>query len=143
VSGSDRTCNIRASISNWFALTSAVQEGALTRSMTMEGYIDDYVEGGEPADARFHRKGIKLFLSAPRDENWAAGIGQLEGIAHVCGAALIEAGVIPKKYEFDGVIEEDQPVQIRFKLSVEAFNAISSRPMTPNGEAISWRWRRP
>lgn len=127
MSGSDRTCNIRASISNWFALTSAIQEGALTRSMTMEGYIDDYVEGGEPADARFHGQGIKLFLSAPRDEDWAVGIGQLEGIAHVCGAALIEAGVIPKKYEFDGVIEEDQPVQIRFKLSVDAFDAIQQQ----------------
>ena len=109
--------------------------------MTMEGYIDDYVEGGEPADARFHGQGIKLFLSAPRDEDWAAGIGQLEGIAHVCGAALIEAGVIPKKYEFGGVIEEDQPVQIRFKLSVDALPSMlsSSRHMTPNGEAISWR----
>jgi hypothetical protein len=122
-----KRCDIRASISNWFALTSAVQEGVLTRSMTMEGHIDDYVEGGEPADTRFHRRGIKLFLSAPRDEDWAAGIGQLEGIAHVCGVALIEAGVIPKTYEFDGVIEDDQPVQIRFKLSVEAFNAIQQQ----------------
>ena len=127
MSGNDRTCDIRASISTWFALTSAVQEGVFTRSMTMEGQIDDYVEDGEPADARFHGQGIKLFLSAPQDREWASRLSQMEGVAHVCGAALIEAGVIPEKYDFDGVIEEDQPVQIRFKLSVQAFNAIQQQ----------------
>lgn len=35
--------------------------------------------------------------------------------------------MIPKTYDFDGVIEEDEPVQIRFKLSVQAFNAIQQQ----------------
>lgn len=74
-----KTCDIRASISNWFAVTSAILEGVFTRSMTMEGKIDDYVENGEPPDARFHGQGIKLFLSAPQDRDWAYRLSQLEG----------------------------------------------------------------
>jgi hypothetical protein len=95
--------------------------------MTMEGKIDDYVESGEPADARFHGQGIKLFVSAPQDRDWASRLCQLEGVDHVCGAAFIEAGVIPKTYDFDGMTEEDQPVQIHLKLSVQAFNAIQQQ----------------
>lgn len=88
--------------------------------MAMEGHID-------ALGAPFHRRGIALFLSAPGDEEWAARIGQLEDVKHVCGAALIEAGVIPRTYELDGAVVEDQPVRIRLGLSAEAFNAIQQQ----------------
>jgi hypothetical protein len=109
-------------------VTSEIREGNLSRSMTMVGHIDDYVD--DPCarcDERVHGKGIKLFLSAARDKAWTDALSQREGLPSICGVATVEANVTPKIYEWDGETVEDQPVQIRFSLSDEAFNAIKQQ----------------
>ena len=99
-SGKSGTCGICAYIREWFAVTSAIREGRLCRSMTMVGYINDHVDDlYDPCDERFHGKGIKLFLSAPRDEAWAEDLSRREGLPSVCGVATVEAHVTPKIYE--------------------------------------------
>ena len=109
-------------------MTSEIRERSLCRSMTMIGYIDDYVDDPYAhCDERFHRKGIKLFLSAARDKPWTEELSQREGLPSICGVATVTANVTPKIYEWDGELIEDQPVQIRFSLSDEAFNAIQQQ----------------
>lgn len=127
MSPSDRSCDVIAHISEWFALTTTIRGGVLVRSMTMVGRINDYHGDDWTKDERFHGQGIKLFVSAPCKEDWISKVCQLEGLSHVCGAAIIEANMTPKTYDLDGEVVEDQPVQIHLSLSVEAFNAIQQQ----------------
>jgi hypothetical protein len=132
-SDKSNTCMITAHIREWFAVTSGIREDSFRRSMTMKGYIDDYHGDdmwGPPPDERYHHQGIKLFLSAPRDEAWAADLCQKEGLSCVCGVAHIEANVIPKIYECDG----ESPSRFASRSPTRRSTPFSSRPTTLSGK---------
>jgi hypothetical protein len=67
---------------------------------------------------------IKLFVSAPLNEDWLSKTREREALAHVCGFAHVEEKLIPKTYNFEGVTVTDEPVQIHLSIPAEAFEAI-------------------
>jgi hypothetical protein len=100
--GEPKTCNLRAKLFRFGgADTSYDVNSGLRRSMVFWGWIDDSDDYG-PRNDRFHGKGIRVTIYAPRNLEWEDKIKRNENIDSSCGVACINANVEPKQFDFDG-----------------------------------------
>lgn len=105
------------------------QDG-VNRSLTLTGWVDDpyrwpsgRIDEGS-ADSAFHDKRIRLKMCAPPDSGWLDNVRESLGDKSACGAASVEAGVEPERFELQGEMEEIEAIQVRLDVTEKTLEAI-------------------
>jgi hypothetical protein len=122
-----RTCDLNLALYRYGGIdTSYDAKAGLRRQMVLSGRIDDSYVGGGPdfSDPRFQGKPVRLEISSPPDPKWLSEALNTPDVGNVCGLVLVNAGVEPKQFEFDGEVVEEEPVKPMLTVDADALEAI-------------------
>ena len=111
--------------------------------LTLSGQIDDawYDDYYYKDSSAFHQKPVRLDLHSPpnpedieRERTFF-----MEGTGKICGVARINAGVEPKRFDFNGEEHESEPVYIDLFLCPDVFAAICDQAIEAYNNHLNMR----